>query len=266
MRQCGPALFGVRHPRGHFLSCAGAVAPLRKSSADFLLSYVLLSCRLPWLLLGTVLCRVLAWQEHLWSLSLCSSSIPPSRCSTTEECPHTVWGGFTGAPRVSTAASHPGTLKAPCPPEQGPRAGSSALPLARVSTQGLAQGLRLPGWHFLTVPLFPLLTGTLSTSSWTPPWACCSSTWACVPSASWWSGSSGSPCVLVNMVTYRGHGLPGGDSAPCPVQPSRPVHSEKVQELALSLWRRSWFGGLSTILLPVSECPTSGHVGAHLTA
>lgn len=148
-------------------------------------------------------------------------------------------------------------FSAPGPQSQARQsAGLSALTLALVSTEG-----RL-GSGSLTVPLCPLLTGTSSTSSWTPPWACCSSTWGCVPSVSWWSGSSGSPCALANMVTYQGHwrgmrGIPRG--APCLVQPSRPVDSETIQELvAVSSMVEGLVLGPECHPPPASECPRRG--------
>ncbi|XP_036850829.2 store-operated calcium entry regulator STIMATE isoform X3 [Manis javanica] len=58
-------------------------------------------------------------------------------------------------------------------------------------------GIFLQG--LLGVVAFSTLMRTSSTSSWMPPWACCSSTQVCAPSASWWSGSSGSPCASASM-------------------------------------------------------------------
>lgn len=50
-------------------------------------------------------------------------------------------------------------------------------------------------------------------------------------------------------------GIPRGGSAPCPVQPSRPLDSEKVQELvAVSSVVEGLVLGLSVIPLSVSKC------------
>lgn len=98
----------------------------------------------------------------------------------------------------------------------------------------------------------PVFTGTSSTSSWMPLWACCSFTWGCVPSASWWSGSSGSPCASANMVICYGQGVREllEVSAPCPMRPTRQTDPEMAGELPLSpLCGRGGCSGFKLTLL-----------------
>lgn len=171
-----------------------------------------------------------AFEVFQISLSLVHSSLKffdPDECVSTPS-----WGGFAGAPGSEPCSLLHG------PPGTG-KCWDIRLEVGPGKHRGRAQGPLPPGRCLLTALLCPVLPGTSSTSSWTPPWACCSSTWGCVPSASWWSGSSGSPCGLANMVMQRGHwtGCGGGflgGSAPCPSQLSRPVDLKVQDVVALS--------------------------------
>lgn len=159
------------------------------------------------------------WQKYCGLSSLCCSSTPPSSCPTPEECPHTGEVSL-GLPELSTVASCTGTLRAPCPPPHpspSPQKKQSQIKCWVISLDlgpgthiGPGSGALAPWVVLPDGATVPLVTGTSSTSFWMPPWAWCSSTWACVPSASWWSGSSGSPCVSANMVMYTAWGRGGG--------------------------------------------------------
>lgn len=156
--------------------------------------------------------------------------LPPSWAAASGECPSR---GYLRSSRFLSLPTLPyavgplmsvGHCQRLCRPPQSQR----TQPECWVGSLDLGPGQHSVAWApaphqcFLTGPSCPLPTGTSSTSSWMPPWACCSSTQVCAPSASWWSGSSGSPCASASMVRYsrpRRVGLPGGGSVRSPLSP-----------------------------------------------